>query len=56
MSSGPQVGDRCKRTVLRREVDGHVDEWVGGKWKVRWVCKWWDLKDRWMKVWVGTWI
>jgi len=40
-----------------------MDRWMNGlvgKWKVRWVngwvCKWWDLKDRWMKVWVGTWI
>ena len=31
-----------------------------GKWKVRcvdgWVCKWLDLMDRWMKLWVGIWI
>jgi hypothetical protein len=40
-----------------------MDRWMNGlvgKWKVRWVngwvCKWWDLKDGWMKVWVGIWI
>jgi hypothetical protein len=48
------VGLRWMTEVKGQCYEGRwMDRWMNGSvnnWKDRYICKWLDLKDRWMKV------